>query len=100
MKQGAPFAQSRLTTPRGAASESMVYFILMIISLVLIRISVSGDPREAGAWLPSNWKTVNLAPHLLPFAGIAFLFLLPCFRAAGFCFLSCPSPVRRWPEAS
>ena len=38
------------------------------------------DPQEAGAWLPRSWKTVSLALHLLPFAGIAFLWFIGVLR--------------------
>jgi len=80
MHQAVPLTRSGLTTPRAAAIAGIVFSILLIISLVLIRISVPDDPREAGTWLPSNWKTVSLALHLLPFAGIAFLWFIGVLR--------------------
>jgi hypothetical protein len=38
------------------------------------------DPQDAGTWLTSNWKTVNLALSLLPFAGVAFLWFIGVLR--------------------
>jgi len=57
-----------------------VFSVLLISSLVLLWISVPADPQEAGAWLPRSWKTVNLALHLLPFAGVAFLWFIGVVR--------------------
>ncbi len=38
------------------------------------------DPEEPGAWLAYNSKSVSLALHLLPFAGIAFLWFMGVLR--------------------
>ncbi len=80
MKQEVPLTRSGLTTPRAAAIAGIVFSVLLIISLVLIRVSVPDDPQDAGAWLPHSWKTVNLALHLLPFSGIAFLWFIGVLR--------------------
>jgi hypothetical protein len=69
-----------LTTPRAAAVAGIVFSVLLIFSLVLIWISVPANPEDPGAWLPRNWKTVNLALNLLPFAGIAFLWFMGVLR--------------------
>ena len=105
-----------LKTPRAAAVAGIVFSTLLIISLVLIRISVPANPQDAGTWLSVNWKTVSLALHLLPFAGIAFLwfigvlrdrigtyedrFFAPSSSAAGSCFWPCCLPLRRWRAVS
>jgi hypothetical protein len=57
-----------------------LFSVLLLISLVLIRISVPSDPQDAGTWLSGDWKTVNLALNLLPFAGIAFLWFIGVVR--------------------
>ena len=75
-----PLTRAGLTTPRAAAIAGIVFSLLLILSLLLIWISVPADPQEAGAWLPHSWKTVNLALHLLPFAGIAFLWFIGVLR--------------------
>ena len=80
MHQAVPLTRSGLTTPRAAAIAGIVFSVLLIISLVLIRVSVPDDPQDAGAWLPRSWKTVNLALHLLPFSGIAFLWFIGVLR--------------------
>src|SRR5512135_3740831 len=80
MKQEVPLTRAGLTTPRAAAIAGIIFSILLIVSLVLIRISVPDDPHDAGAWLAHSWKTVNLALHLLPFSGIAFLWFIGVLR--------------------
>ena len=80
MKHEVPLTRSGFTTPRAAAIAGIVFSVLLIVSLALIWISVPDDPQEAGAWLPGSWKTVKLALHLLPFAGIAFLWFIGVLR--------------------
>jgi hypothetical protein len=80
MQRDIPLTRAGLTTPRAAAFAGIVFSVLLIISLVLIRVSVPDDPQDAGAWLPGSWKTVNLALHLLPFSGIAFLWFIGVLR--------------------
>lgn len=70
----------RLTTPRAAAVAGIVFSVLFITSFVLIRLAVPADPEDAGAWLARDWKQVNLALQLLPFAGIAFLWFIGVLR--------------------
>jgi hypothetical protein len=72
--------RSKLTTPRAAAIAGIIFSMLLLISLVLIRISVPSEPQEAGTWLSDDWKNVNLALNLLPFAGIAFLWFIGVVR--------------------
>ena len=80
MNQQPTLVQSRLRTPRAAAIAGIVFSVLLITSLALIRISVPADPRDAGGWLPGNWRTVSLALNLVPFAGIAFLWFIGVVR--------------------
>ena len=72
--------RSRLTTPRAAAIAGIVFSVLLIISLVLIRLSIPANPRDAGAWLAGSTGPVDLALNLLPFAGIAFLWFMGVVR--------------------
>ena len=69
-----------MKTPRAAAIAGILFSLLLITILVLIRISVPSDPRDAGEWLTGGWKTVKLALELLPFAGIAFLWFIGVIR--------------------
>ena len=112
MEQGVTLTSAQLKAPRAGAIAGIVFSILLIISMVLIRIIVPANPQDAGTWLSSGWKTVSLALHILPFAGIAFLWFIGVLRdrmgvdedrflprfslAAGSCFSPCCSPLRRW----
>jgi hypothetical protein len=80
MEQEVSLTHARLKTPRAAAIAGIVFSTLIIISLVLIRSTVPNNPQDAGKWLSSGWKTVSLALHLLPFAGIAFLWFIGVLR--------------------
>ena len=80
MEEEQTLTHARLKTPRAAAIAGIVFSILFIISVVLVRISVPASPQDAGAWLSGGWKTVSFALHLLPFAGIAFLWFIAVLR--------------------
>jgi hypothetical protein len=80
MEQEGALTRAHLKTPRAAAIAGIVFSILLIASLVLIRTSVPANPQDAGTWLSSGWKTVSLALHMLPFAGIAFLWFIGVLR--------------------
>ena len=80
MEQEGTLTRSRLKAPRAGAIAGIVFSTLLIISMVLIRISVPANPQDAGTWLSGGWKTVSLALHLLPFAGIAFLWFIGVLR--------------------
>ena len=68
----------RLTTPRAAAVAGILFAVLLITSLVLVRLSVPANPRDAVA--AGSAKSVALALNLLPFAGIAFLWFIGVVR--------------------
>jgi hypothetical protein len=72
--------RSGLTTPRAAAAAGILFSLLLITCLVLIRITVPADPQDAGAWLSGGAGAANLALHLLPSAGIAFLWFIGVLR--------------------
>jgi hypothetical protein len=80
MNEETPITNTRLTTPRAAALAGIVFSILLITSLVLIRMSVPADPKDAGDWLSGKSGTVKLGLNLLPFAGIAFLWFIGVVR--------------------
>ena len=44
--------RSRLTTPRAAAIAGILFSVLLITSVVIIRLSIPADPREADSGLP------------------------------------------------
>jgi hypothetical protein len=72
--------RSRLTTPRAAAIAGIVFSVLLITSLVIIRLSIPADPRDAGLWLTGDVRPIEVALTLLPFAGIAFLWFIGVVR--------------------
>jgi hypothetical protein len=80
MNQELTSTRARLTTPRAAAVAGILFSVLLIICLVLIRIAVPADPKDAGDWLTSSAKSVTLALNLVPFAGIAFLWFIGVIR--------------------
>ncbi|SDY09286.1 hypothetical protein [Nitrosomonas sp. Nm33] len=80
MVQEKALTHNRLKTPRAAAVAGIVFSVLYIINLVLIQISAPADPHDAGTWLASNWKSINLALYLQPFVGIAFLWFIGVLR--------------------
>jgi hypothetical protein len=80
MKPEIPITRARATTPRAAAVAGILFSVLLITSLILVRATVPADPQESGDWLSHNWKTVNLALNLVPFAGIAFLWFIGVVR--------------------
>ena len=71
---------ARLRAPRAAAIAGILFSILLMTSLVLLRRSVPADPLEAGDWLRTHAGTIALAMHLLPFAGVAFLWFMGVLR--------------------
>ena len=77
---GLDLSRSRLTTPRAAAVAGILFSLLLMTSLVMIRITVPANPQDAGAWLSGGASTVTRAVHLLPFAGIAFLWFIGVVR--------------------
>ena len=60
----------------------IVFSVLLITALVLLRISVPGNPAVPGAWLSNSARrtAVTVALNLVPFAGIAFLWFIGVIR--------------------
>jgi hypothetical protein len=58
----------------------IVFSLLLITSLVLMRLTVPASPQDAGAWLAGGASTASLALHIVPFAGIAFLWFIGVIR--------------------
>ena len=71
---------SAMTTPRAAAVAGILFSLLLITSLTLIRVTVPASPHEGGAWLSGGLARITLAYHLMPFAGIAFLWFIGVLR--------------------
>jgi high-affinity K+ transport system ATPase subunit B len=80
MRPETSLTHARLRAPRAAAIAGIAFSALLIVSFVLLRRSVPGDPLDAGAWLRTNAQTVSIASNLVPFAGIAFLWFIGVLR--------------------
>lgn len=69
-----------LTTPRSAGLAGVVFAVLFALSMVLLRMSITGDPLD-GTGLSSAARTqLTLAITLMPIAGIAFLWFVGVVR--------------------
>jgi len=69
-----------LTPPRAAAIAGLLFSLLMIISLGIIRLALPSVPEEQRAANPAFDTAVTVALHLVPFAGLAFLWFLGVLR--------------------
>lgn len=69
-----------LRAPRAGAVAGIVFSLLLLTSLALIRSAVPANPADGAEWIASSEKTVALALNLLPFAGVAFLWLIGVLR--------------------
>ena len=66
--------------PRAAAIAGILFSLLLIASVLLVRVAVPADPREAGAWLTTRAPMVALAMNLVPLSGVAFLWFIGVLR--------------------
>jgi hypothetical protein len=80
MMANATLTRTQLKTPKAAAIAGIVFSFLLIAIIWLLRRSIPDDPRETGAWLAADSKTVALALNLVPFAGVAFLWFIGVLR--------------------
>jgi hypothetical protein len=80
--QDIQIVRASLRTPRAAAIAGIAFALLLGAALVLLRISIPADPRDAGTWLEEPWRrdSVLVALNLVPFAGLAFLWFVGAVR--------------------
>ena len=71
-----------LTPPRSAAIAGVLFSVLMGAALIIIRIAVPPYQKDTGEWISdaSRLGAVSIAVHLVPFAGIAFIWFIGVFR--------------------
>src|SRR6185503_4004702 len=71
-----------LSPPRAAAVAGVLFALLMGSTLIIVRLAVPPYQRDAGVWLtdPRRVNAVRFAVHLVPFAGIAFLWFIGVLR--------------------
>jgi len=80
MNEEAALIGQRMRTPRAAAVAGIVFSLLLIASMLLIRISIPANPLGPATDVMNHSKAISLALHLLPFAGIAFLWFIAVVR--------------------
>lgn len=82
MAQEIEITRASLRTPRAAAIAGIAFALLLGTALVLVRLAVPPDPRDAGTWLNDTGRrhTVAVALYLVPFAGLAFLWFIGAVR--------------------
>lgn len=75
-------ARRALRAPGAAAVSGIVFSLLLSVSLILIRLAMPTNPRDAGIWLsnPALENSVQIALSLVPFAGVAFLWFIGVVR--------------------
>jgi hypothetical protein len=66
--------------PRAAAIAGLLFSLLMIISLGIIRSALPDAPAEQGSVNARFGHEITLALHLVPFAGLAFLWFVGVLR--------------------
>lgn len=68
-----------LKTPRAAAAAGIIFSILLAATMILLRLS--GLPSTLGKpERPWNANEISLALHLVPFAGISFIWFMGVLR--------------------
>jgi hypothetical protein len=77
-----PLTGERLRTPRVAAYAGIVFAVLMTVSMVLFQLSIPLSEPYESKWLDDSdiRFRVSVAVALVPFAGIAFLWLIGVIR--------------------
>jgi hypothetical protein len=80
MTQIDALTRENLRTPKAAALAGMLFSLLTVAVFWLFWNSVPADPQEPGLWLASHANAVALGLHLVPFAGIAFLWFIGVLR--------------------
>ncbi len=80
MPENRSLTHAQLKTPKAAAIAGIAFSLLIFAILGLLRRSIPDDPLEPGAWLASDTRTITVALNMVPFAGVAFLWLIGVLR--------------------
>jgi hypothetical protein len=72
--------KTSLRTPRAAAVAGIIFSIMLFLAFWLLRVSIPSGPPGSNAWLGDHAKTIAVALSLIPFSGIAFLWLIGVLR--------------------
>jgi hypothetical protein len=80
MRMKYPMIPTLLRTQRAAAIAGVLFSILLITSYVLVWSAIPANPAAPAIDVITHTKAISLALHLLPFAGIAFLWFIAVVR--------------------
>jgi hypothetical protein len=69
-----------LAPPRAAAIAGLIFSLLLLISLGIIRAALPDAPEEQATVNAHFGRALTLALHLVPFAGLAFLWFIGVLR--------------------
>jgi len=75
---GPESVRDALRTPRAAAIAGVIFAVLLTTILVQLRLAAQSEPFGPQAWLTN--KGIAWVPRLVPFTGIAFLWLIGVVR--------------------
>ena len=79
MVQSTPPSQP-LALPRAAAFAGLIFSLLMLISLGIIRVAIPEVLEEQSTVNTRFGGAITVALHLVPFAGLAFLWFIGVLR--------------------
>ena len=68
-------------SPRSAAIAGLLFAILFSVSVIILKLSITGAGKDTGEWLANRAGWVSFAVGLMPFAGIFFLWFMGVVRA-------------------
>src|SRR6516164_2753610 len=80
MKAGSTPPNQPQALPRAAAVAGLLFSLLMLISLGIFRAAVPAAPEEQNMVNARFGHALTLSLHLIPFAGLAFLWFIGVLR--------------------
>ena len=66
--------------PRAAAIAGLIFSLLMLVTLGIIRLAAPESLEHQSAVNAHFGRAITLALHLVPFAGLAFLWFIGVLR--------------------
>jgi hypothetical protein len=72
--------KTSLRTPRAAAVAGIIFSIMLFLAFWLLRVSIPTGSSGSNAWVGDHARTITVALSLIPFSGIAFLWLIGVLR--------------------
>jgi len=72
--------KTNLTTPRAAAVAGIIFSIMLFLAFWLLRVSIPTGSPGSNPWVGDHARTITVALSLIPFSGIAFLWLIGVLR--------------------